>query len=291
MHSFYLPPGKLDLIAVTGPDAIRLLQGQVTCDVGAVPDPGFTRGALCNNKGRVLATFILVHCDATLYLVMSEGLGAVLTQTLKKYLPFYKCELRAADGAVIGIAGDHAVATITGTAPPASGTSARTESGWICCLDSARQLYIAYGRELPPIPAELVAGSDADWFVAGLPSGLFPFTAGDVEKYTPQDLHLDRNGYVSFTKGCYTGQEIVARLHYRGKLKKLLFLLQADSALSPPEPVEILDGANQVIGASLRVFHVRGRLYVLAQLPADLEHKPPGSLENRDGVQFNLRIF
>ncbi|MDY6983882.1 MAG: hypothetical protein SV422_12405 [Pseudomonadota bacterium] len=288
MHSFYLSPGSLDIIAVTGPDAVRLLQGQVTCDVEAIADPGFARGALCNNKGRVLTTFILVRHAQSVYVVLSDGLGAIFVQTLKKYLPFYKCEMKPADGVLVGAVGNDLAKTLADTLPD-GGLCASLSDGWICNLDAAQQQFLVYKPGTIALPAS-EAGSMTDWLVSGMQSGQFPFTASDTEKYTPQELHLDRNGYVSFTKGCYTGQEIVARMHYRGKQKKMLYLLEAPSAISPDEAMEILDGAGQPLGTSLKVLHAAGRIHALAHLPADLDGATAAP-KNKQGLEFDLRVF
>jgi folate-binding protein YgfZ len=298
MHSFYLPPGNLDLIAVSGPDTVKLLQGQLTCDVAALPDPGFTRGALCNNKGRVLATFLLVKQGSTCYLALNKGLGAILTLALKKYLPFYKCELRqlpAEDHACFGVSGQSA-STLPGLAsapPPEEGQCSNLANGWICALSQTRQQYLVYDHSAAPMPDNVATGALADWLVGGMLTGLFPFLPEDAEKYTPQELHLDRHGYVSFTKGCYTGQEIVARMHYRGKLKKLLFLLDAPWADNTPPTgsMEILDASGAILGTTLKALLHDGTLYALVALPADVEQTLPTRVKSANGLLFNVRVF
>lgn len=291
MHSFYLSPGQLDVVAVTGQDAARLLQGQLTCDVDALPDPGFTRGALCNNKGRVFAAFILVRHAQAFYVVLNAGLGAVFMQALKKYQPFYKCDMKPADGDGAGIVGNELASAFAGTGKlPEGGQCTSLRDGWICNVDAAQQQFIVYSPAGIALPADANPGSPTDWLVAGLQSGQFPFTAADAEKYTPQELHLDRNSYVSFTKGCYTGQEIVARMHYRGKQKKLLYVLEASSAASAEEGMEVLDDNGQVLGTCLKALHASGRVHVLAHLPADLD-PATSSVKNPQGQEFELRTF
>ncbi len=296
MHSFYLPPGNLDLLAVTGMDAAKLLQGQLTCDVDAVPDPGFTRGALCNNKGRVFATFILVRNGSTFYLVLSQGLGAILLAAVKKYLPFYKCELRqvTANEFCAGVVGNTTLTALglDSASLPLQGGCAALGDGWICNLDQAQQQYLVYTRRPLPIPASGMAGDLNDWLACGMRSGQFPFVAGDQEKYTPQEIHLDRHDYVSFTKGCYTGQEIVARMHYRGKMKKLLFLLEAPSPDAGfADPMELLDANEHPLGTTIKLLHASGELLALAPLPAELESNPAALVKNGAGLRFSSRIF
>jgi folate-binding protein YgfZ len=292
MHSFYLPPGTLELIAVTGPDAARLLQGQLTCDVDAIADPGFARGAVCNNKGRVLATFILVRQAEAFYLVLNAGLSAVFMQTLKKFLPFYKCTMQQAEGTLVGAVGTACASALADTQTlPEGGQCASAGDGWTCNLDAAQQQFLVYRPAVIAWPEGLDAGSLTEWHVVGMQSGQFPFTADDMEKYTPQELHLDRNGYVSFTKGCYTGQEIVARMHYRGKVKKQLYLLEGSPAVSPDAVMEILDGAGTPLGSSFRALQAAGSTYLLAHLPADIDGATVGTVKNQLGQELQLRVF
>ena len=294
MHSFYLPPGNLDRISVTGPDAVKLLQGQLTCDVAAIPDPGFARGALCNNKGRVLATFILVREGAAFHLVLNKGLGEIAALAIKKFLPFYKCELGRidADDACFGICGEADIAALGLTeGPPPSGECRALEDGWICNLDQAQRQFLLHTRKTLQPQAGAITATISDWLACGVRSGQFPFGVEDVERYTPQELHLDRHGYVSFTKGCYTGQEIVARMHYRGKLKKLLFLLEAKSGEALPNTMEVLDTDDHLLGSTLKVLESASGLYALAPLPAELETRLSDPVKNPAGLQFSLRVF
>jgi folate-binding protein YgfZ len=296
MHSFYLPAQNLDFIAVTGPGAAKLLQGQLTCDVDALPDPGFTRGALCNNKGRVFATFILVRQGAGFYLALNKGLGDTVAAVLKKYLPFYPCALRqmSTEDFLVGAVG---LATVAGLgldlkSLPTEGACATFADGWICNLSQTQQQYLVYTHHSLAPGVDRRTGTLTDWLVCGLRSGQFPFVAGDQEKYTPQEIHLDRHDYVSFTKGCYTGQEIVARMHYRGKMKKLLFLMEAPfTGTDPVEPLEFFDANDVMLGSAIKVLQTPGEIHALAPLPAELVTNADRIVKNRAGLRFSSQIF
>lgn len=303
MHNFFLPASNLDLVLVDGPDAIKFLQGQVTCDVAAVPDPGFTRGALCNNKGRVLATFTLVRQGSAFFLVMPKGLGKVLTTVLNKYLPFYKCTFRqalSAENPCFGLSGTQAAATL-GTlalALPEGKQCTHLADGWICNLDPAQQQFLVCSgtlqTDLLRVQGNLAVGTFNDWLLTGIESGQFPFLPEDVEKYTPQELNLDRHDYVSFTKGCYTGQEIVARMHYRGKHKRHLFLLKgpASAGLAQNGQMEVFDANGQLLGSTLKILQgPSDTLVALASLPAEMEQSLPTNVKNAAGSAYDLRPF
>jgi len=235
MQSFYLAPGNFDLLLVSGPDSVRFLQGQLTCDVDQLADGSSVPGAACNNKGRVHATFTLIRSGASFFLVLNKGLGALLLRALGKYLPFYKCTMTdiSKDWHCTGVAGLEADALLRqlNVTLPGEGKCQLLEQGWICLFSVASSQYFvccpAGTMLLESLANRLAPGSPTHWQGLGMLEGHFPFVEGDAELYTPQELHLDRHGYVSFTKGCYTGQEIVARMHYRGKPKKELYLIHA----------------------------------------------------------------
>src|SRR5690606_25599850 len=92
------------------------------------------------------------------------------------------------------------------------------------------------------------------WEELEMLDGHFPFTPGDSELFTPQELHLDRAGYVSFSKGCYTGQEIVARMHYRGKAKRQLFLLEVlnETGAASANDAELFDAEGAAAGKIIK---------------------------------------
>jgi folate-binding protein YgfZ len=212
---------------------------------------------------------------------MAAGLGAVFLSALKKYLPFYKCSMQMSGQTLYALAGEgvQKALSMTDVAAEAS-TSTQvlgTADGWLCLLDAAgpRALLLTT-RSLQEVQALLHPvgqGSVAEWEAVSMLAGHYPFRATDAEQFTPQELSYDRNGYVSFSKGCYTGQEIVARMHYRGKLKKQLYLITMDSRRdSFPDDVPVTfcssDGAE--IARSLTSRHLGDKTLALALLPVEL---------------------
>lgn len=278
MHSFVVGPDAFDVVVIEGKDAERFLQGQLTCDVAAVADNHWVLGSCCNNKGRVLSTFVLVRQGECFRLCMTHGTGALLLAALKKFLPFYKCTMQLQDNRyrLYGLAGDaaqqHRAIYPASQDDTALLLPADNSSNWLCWLGGHTPRALLWTDAALP---EGAGGQDTqpasmdpgNWEALGLLQGQFPFHAQDSGEFTPQELALDLNGYVSFTKGCYTGQEIVARLHYRGKPKKQLFLLQL--AGSPQgQQNDVKDADGQSIGALLLCRQLGHTWLALAQLPA-----------------------
>lgn len=169
------PSVKSLALLVSGPDAAKFLQGQITCDVIALADGQSTLGAYCNIKGRVESLFSIQRFGDEFILTMHAELVAPTMQELKKYAVFSKVNLEIVE---------QPLATVDNTA-----------------------------EILAKIPA------------------LFPQTVGE---FFPHDLNLPGLGAVSFTKGCYRGQEIVARMQHRGNIKRAMHVFKTTAATIQP---------------------------------------------------------
>lgn len=229
LQNFLLDSPHFDVLRVSGGDAARFLQGQLTCDVAAVHAGGFTYGAACNNKGRVITPFLLYRQNLDFLLVFQQGLAALFTAALGKFLPFYKCSMTIDTSLqCIGLGGTAIQTWLTAQhlPTPAAGQALSLPSGWIAAMTGEQPQYLICSDTATLatlLPQELSIDDGTGWRAACLLNGHFPFAASDSELYTPQELHYEQKLYISFTKGCYTGQEIVARMHYRGKIKKQFY--------------------------------------------------------------------
>jgi len=224
------------VLGFAGDDAQSFLQGQLTCDVREATRTASRPGALCTPKGRALATFRLWQ-DAQGYLLQ---LPADLLEPVRKRLSMYvlrakvKVSDRSADSIRLGVAGPKAATGLiealglaaAGALPDAPGV---LEHGRIQVLaldggrfelvippDEARALWQTLAGRFTP------AGAPA-WQWSAIAAGEAMLGVPTQDQFVPQMLNLDLVGGIGFDKGCYTGQEIVARTQYLGKLKQRLF--------------------------------------------------------------------
>ncbi len=280
---------QYEYVRVSGPDALAFLQGQVTCDMEMLSADRCLPGALCNLKGRVVADFLAVLVNDECFLQITAGNAEKVYATLQKYAVFSKVELSldAGPAAVLGAI---------------DGGSERSQPPQIAQCDlplwpqqpgsvtTADRIYL---MRLPgPDPryqiwcwdekqAAILAGGPASnpeqWLRAEILAGVVHVTAEMSEQYTPQLLNYDQSGVVDFKKGCYTGQEVVARMHYRAQAKKRLYLLQASAGgkqLSTDN--EVLLGTTDNAGKGEILAHVDSLnteqpIVLLAILPTSLD--------------------
>jgi folate-binding protein YgfZ len=224
----------LNVVRFRGPDAVSFLQGQLTNDVAALGD-GRTQLAACTTQqGRVATLMWLRQQDADVYaLVPAELADSVITR-LRRYVLRSKVEItRLADAAVAWTNGSGRSA---GEPDPATGVRPVRFQ-----LPDGRLLAVgaAGAREDPNVAAR--------WSAADIVAGLPQITTATSEHFVPQMLNLDRLDAISFTKGCYTGQEIVARTQHLGRIKRRCFRYSA-AAESPLEPLSPLNRDGTKVG-------------------------------------------
>ena len=220
------------VIRAQGEDARSFLQGQLTQDVLHL-EPGRARLAgYCSPKGRLLASFV-VWVDAAggdLLLACSADLLAPTLKRLSMFVLRAKCKLSdaSAELPVHGLAGS----AVAGDSP----WRVTRHEGADCIRlpDGAgvrRALWV--GAAAPAAPA--LAAAQWDWLEVA--SAVPRIVAATVEQFVPQMVNLELVGGVNFQKGCYPGQEVVARSQYRGTLKRRAFLFEADAPLQPGQEV------------------------------------------------------
>lgn len=236
---------------ISGPDAAKFLQGQVTCDVARL-EPGIsTLGARCNPKGRMQSSFRLLKTGDTDFLLCLDG--ELLQQQLKelsKYAVFFKAELKdvSPEWVRLGLWGTKAQAALEAAGfslPGRTNDVVFAEAGLAVRLsEDAFELWVPSGKavELVDTLGTLAEPVNIEaWTVRQIRAGLGQVTAPTYESFIPQMLNLQQVGGVSFRKGCYTGQEIVARMQYLGKLKRRMYRLLLAGEVTPPAGSPIVE--------------------------------------------------
>ena len=238
-----LPDGALrladwGLIRARGADAASFLNGQLTSDVAHL-DTGQARLAgYCSAKGRLLASFVVWRGDGEERLLACSG--DLLPQTIKRLRMFVlraKCELTdaSAELPLYGLTGPRATRWLGDAAPEAVWTRGEHDGVTAVRLPDAgaSQRYLvasATEPDLPPLAPEA-------WRWLEVRSGVARITQATVEHFVPQMLNFELLGGVDFRKGCYPGQEVVARSQYRGVIKRRSLLFETGVAAAAGQEV------------------------------------------------------
>jgi len=240
--AFFCTLSHEGVLAVRGADASKFLQGQLTCNLNYLSDTQASLGARCTQKGRMQSSFrILLEGDGVLMAMATELLEPQLAD-LKKYAVFSKSKLTDESAAWVRFGLEHADAALIslGLELPTDTDSVVRNDGLIAIRVSPEraELWVAADQAdaiKGKLSAQLAEGNLNQWLLGQIRAGIGQVMPSTRELFIPQMLNLQAVGGVSFKKGCYTGQEIVARMQYLGKLKRRLYRLTLDAS-ELPEP-------------------------------------------------------
>ncbi|WP_285417039.1 folate-binding protein YgfZ [Pseudomonas sp. efr-133-TYG-5] len=275
--AFFCTLSHEGVLAVRGADAGKFLQGQLTCNINYLSDTRASLGARCTQKGRMQSSFrILFEGDGVLLAMASELLEPQLAD-LKKYAVFSKSKLTDESAAWVRFGLEHADAALAslGLDLPAETDSLVRHEGLIAIRVSADRAELwAPAAQADGVKAQLAAqlreGELNQWLLGQIRAGIGQVMPATRELFIPQMLNLQAVGGVSFKKGCYTGQEIVARMQYLGKLKRRLYRVQLDGG-ELPEPGTALfaPSHNSSIGEVVLAARGEEKIELLAVLQAE----------------------
>lgn len=244
---------QLGVIRVAGEDAVKFLQGQLTQDVALMRLSEAHLAAFCNAKGRMQASFVVFkRSQQDILLVCSRDLLAQTRQRLSMFVMRAKAVVSdaSAEFLLYGLAGS-AVASTTDTGALPGVAWSKHDSGaasWVFLYPGAGQPRALWCAPVgTPAPGgALLAHSVWDWL--GVQSGIAMITLPIFEAFVPQMLNYESVGGVSFKKGCYPGQEVVARSQFRGTLKRRAYLVHGGAEVYVGQEVFHLGDAAQPCG-------------------------------------------
>lgn len=275
------PLPSIGALRIQGKDAQTFLQGQTTCDMRQITPTCSSLGAFCNPQGRVIATFQLLRRESGFLALLAADLVEKVAQRLKLYILRSKVEVAADDLALFGItlADSKALQGILEHPLQARGAVIQAHQlswlrmpppgeRWIVLGDpqAAQAMWLKLVETLGAAESP-----EAYWQLKNIQAGFPTVTAATSEEFLPQMLNLDRLGGISFDKGCYTGQEIIARTHYRGQVKRRLYRVQL-SCPHIPAPGALLIAEGETVGQVVNAAPADCSQEILAVVRCDQAH-------------------
>lgn len=240
------------LLRFDGDEAQTFLHNQLSCDVAGLAPGQSTYGAYCTAKGRMQASFLLWQSQQSYFMQLPSPLCEPIQKQLTKFILRSKVKVSGASGdwSIVGVAGKDAgvlVQRAVGDAPRDVHAVIRTQAATVVRLPGDRYEIVATRDNTAGILDMLSAGASKTnpehWEWLEIRAGIPTITPATQEVFVPQMVNLDLIGGVSFEKGCYPGQEIVARMHYRGTLKQRMYLASV-AATDRPLPGDKLYSAT-----------------------------------------------
>lgn len=271
---------QTQLLLVKGPDTSKFLQGQVTCDLRELSTHATRIGAQCNPKGRILLSFRALQIDAdTIALRIPVSMMDKAKSSLGKYIVFSKAKLHGDNEYnLFGLYGDgakRAAETIFSKLPADNDDWTEQDGNLLIQLAQDRFECWIKSADAATVEQQLVdhtvEGDINDWELLNIRAGIAEIYPETIELFTPQEINYQLINGINFRKGCYTGQEIVARLHYRGKLKRHMYRFDLSGKQLPTPGATLVNATTRhacghIVAAA---FSADNRIEILASLLAE----------------------
>ena len=248
----------LSVLEVNGEGSFELLQGQITCDVSKVSTKNSELGALCNAKGRIISSFNLCHLEDNSYALIGHNKALLKTEEeLKKYSPFYEVEIKENKSfSFFGVDKDTFKDIYKEQVVQTENTIEIDGCRFINYL--GKKYLLAFCNEdgltefknlFEPIEEK------AQWNLDEILCQNVEISEENIGKFTPHELNYDVNNRIDFEKGCYTGQEVVARMQYRSKNLPRLCVAES-SDLNISEKMTLTNTQDRKIGNLVKVVNL-----------------------------------
>ncbi len=276
---------KIAITRLSGQDRVKYLQGQVTCDVNALQPGQSTLGGHCDPKGKLWSDFRLLCLEESLLLLTTPSVLERQLPELKKFAVFSKVEIAADERHATGLAGKGTDAWIA--AQFGLEQSGLIAGGMAVKIEQDRWLLVS-SEQADALPA----GDESLWWGLEIKAGLPHMEAVHQGEFIPQMLNLQALDGICFNKGCYMGQETVARAKYRGANNRALFLLAggASEPVNAGDTLEIQLGDNwRRSGMVLNAWQHQGQVWLTAVLPKDTEADARFRLKQEESSQLTLQ--
>ncbi|KZN47975.1 YgfZ/GcvT domain-containing protein [Pseudoalteromonas luteoviolacea] len=295
MAKAYQLPFKL--LSISGPDKLSYLHGQVTQDINLVKDNNFLWTGHCSPKGKLWSAMRVFSLNGNYLLLGSQQEAEASHRELNKYGVFANVDITMPDHLCFGVLSDEleGLSATLGLQFNDDENACNFGAGKALKLDSNRLILILEANQ--KLPEALELESDPSQFeIAGILAGEPQLNDNVIDEFVPQMVNLQTLNGISFKKGCYTGQETVARMRYLGKNKRAMFIVHGESQ----EPIQFQDiemqleqdnwrRAGKVVHQSYDTqAHV---YYALAVLPNDLQQSAILRPKGNSSVALHIKAL
>ncbi|MGA8051118.1 MAG: folate-binding protein [Burkholderiales bacterium] len=266
----------LGALLVSGSDARAFLHAQLTNDVEHLPENRARLAGWCTAKGRLLASFLVIPSEEGYLLQLARDLAPFVAKKLSMFVLRSKVTISdvSQDYLQLGIWGEESEARLVALGlEVAPGELALSNAGGIAAIRMGEERFLLLGPAQEAAQAEarlaLPAAPESDWTLAEIRAGRPLIVHATQDLFVPQMVNLEAVGGVDFKKGCYPGQEIVARAQYRGQVKRRMVRARAGSGvtLAPAQDLYSDDLPGQASGTVVSVAPTDGTTEILAVVP------------------------
>ena len=212
----------LSTLSFSGSDAKEFLQGQMTQDINSISDQSYKMTSILNPKGRIIVTGLIKEFKGKIFFIISKDLSEDCVQWLSRYILRSDVKISIEKNYIFGLDNENQKQLLK------YDENQQQLNISPISMDHSRYILLA-DDEVSLKDKSIESINESEWILSDIKSGLPILSKESSEKYIPQMINLDLLEGISFSKGCYTGQEVVARIQHRGKIKQRMFYITIES--------------------------------------------------------------
>ena len=212
----------LSTLSFSGSDAKEFLQGQMTQDINTISDQSYKMTSILNPKGRIIVTGLIKEFKGKIFFIISKDLSEDCVQWLSRYILRSDVKISIEKNYIFGLDNENQKQLLK------YDENQQQLNISPISMDHSRYILLA-DDEVSLKDKSIESINESEWILSDIKRGLPILSKESSEKYIPQMINLDLLEGISFSKGCYTGQEVVARVQHRGKIKQRMFYITIES--------------------------------------------------------------
>ena len=256
----------LSILSFSGSDVRDFLQGQMTQDINSISDQSYKMTSILNPKGRIIVTGLIKEFKGNIFFIISKDLSKDCVQWLSRYILRSDVKISIEKNYIFGLNNENQKQLFK-----YDGNQQQLNISPIS-MDHSRCILLA-DDEVSLKDKSIESINESEWILSDIKRGLPILSKESSEKYIPQMINLDLLEGISFSKGCYTGQEVVARVQHRGKIKQRMFHITTESNKSEIEHQSEIMHENSKVGSLVNSIMNKNILHSLAVINIDDSEK------------------
>ena len=256
----------LSTLSFSGSDAKEFLQGQMTQDINSISDQSYKMTSILNPKGRIIVTGLIKEFKGNIFFIISKDLSEDCVQWLSRYILRSDVKISIEKNYIFGLNNENQKQLFK------YDENQQQLNVSPISMDHSRCILLA-DDEVSLKDKSIESINESEWILSDIKRGLPILSKESSEKYIPQMINLDLLEGISFSKGCYTGQEVVARVQHRGKIKQRMFHITTESNKSEIEHQSEIMHENSKVGSLVNSIINKDILHSLAVINIDDSEK------------------
>ena len=256
----------LSTLSFSGSDAKEFLQGQMTQDINSISDQSYKMTSILNPKGRIIVTGLIKEFKGNIFFIISKDLSEDCVQWLSRYILRSDVKISIEKNYIFGLNNENQKQLFK------YDENQQQLNVSPISMDHSRYILLA-DNEVSLKDKSIESINESEWILSDIKRGLPFLSKESSEKYIPQMINLDLLEGISFSKGCYTGQEVVARVQHRGKIKQRMFHITTESNKCEIEHQSEIMHENSKVGSLVNSIMNKDILHSLAVINIDDSEK------------------